>query len=304
MKKIVKLSLIIFIIICITNNVYAMTTCNVELSTSSTEVSKNEEFVVAVRLSNVQTDEGADMFQLTLLYDKECLEIVKMQGQNDWNTPKAGSSYNPANGKMILEKDGFIEDDETILKITFKVKDDTQSNTTISINNTKISDGDSLITLNNVGKDINIVGGQTPPDDTSDETPDDGTNETPDNESDNTSGGTQNKDSNEKQNNNSDEKSETTSDEENQENNEEKVDEKSNTKADNTFVLGVNKDSNTEEADNNEYNGTLPKAGNVNMTNIMNIILIIIIICVLIALGFIIKDKFNKNINKRTRHGR
>lgn len=55
MKKIIILSLIVFTIMCTMSNVYAKTTCNVELSVSKNQVSKNEEFVATVRLSNVQT---------------------------------------------------------------------------------------------------------------------------------------------------------------------------------------------------------------------------------------------------------
>lgn len=300
MKKVIKLSLIVFSIICFMSNVYAMTTCNVELSTSSAKVSKNEEFVVSVRLSNVQTDEGANMFQLTLSYDNECLEIVKMQGQNDWSTPRAGSSYNPANGKMILEKDGFAKSDEVILKITFKVIDDSKANVSIALNNVKVSDGDALTTLSNVKRNIEIEGGeQTPPDETSGEISDDTSNEAPDDESDETSDNTTGETSEDASNETTDKAKDETK-EETAKNEEKKAEESPNIKSNNSFILGVNKDKNTKNLDSNISNETLPKAGNGN------IILIIVIIIILIILVVILCKELKqfKTINKNSRHGR
>ena len=51
MKRVVKLSLVLLITICMIGSVYAALSCNVSLQASKTEVSKNEEFTVDVNVT-------------------------------------------------------------------------------------------------------------------------------------------------------------------------------------------------------------------------------------------------------------
>ncbi len=55
MKKIVSLIVIILLIICNITNVYASSTCDVNIHTKETEFSKNEEFTVDIKISDLKT---------------------------------------------------------------------------------------------------------------------------------------------------------------------------------------------------------------------------------------------------------
>ena len=127
MKKIVIMSLILIMIICVMNNVYAAINCSVNMQTAKTEFRQDEELVVDVRLSNIQSERGIIAFGATLEYDKNSLTIVKMEGKNGWATP----SYNEAEGKLVMERNGLTTKDETMFQIIFKVKE--QNNKNISI---------------------------------------------------------------------------------------------------------------------------------------------------------------------------
>ncbi len=183
MKRIVKISLILFIMICITGNVHAMTTCGVDINILSTEVIPNDKLIVEIKLSNVQTDSGIDMFQATLSYD-DTLTLEKMEGLNNWKTPKSGSSYNPANGVLILDKSGSAESDEEILKLTFKVEENASQNVRIALSDARVSDGDCLTRLDDKEISVNVKN-ETPatptqtPEQTPNTTPEQTPNQTP-----------------------------------------------------------------------------------------------------------------------------
>lgn len=177
MKRIVKISLILFIMICITGNVHAMTTCGVDINILSTEVIPNDKLIVEIKLSNVQTDSGIDMFQATLSYD-DTLTLEKMEGLNNWKTPKSGSSYNPANGVLILDKSGSAESDEEILKLTFKVKENASQNISIALSDARVSDGDCLTRLDDKEISVNVKN-ETPAPATPTQTPEQTPNTTP-----------------------------------------------------------------------------------------------------------------------------
>lgn len=55
MKKIVSLILMILLIICSITNVYALSTCDMDIHTKETNFSKNEEFTVDIKISNLKT---------------------------------------------------------------------------------------------------------------------------------------------------------------------------------------------------------------------------------------------------------
>ncbi len=92
---------------------------------------------------------------MTLEYDKDSLEIVEMEGQNGWDSPIEGVSYNAQNGLMVLTKGGLAKNDENITKITFKVKENSKSNVTIELKDISASDS-TLIKADNFAKNITI----------------------------------------------------------------------------------------------------------------------------------------------------
>lgn len=158
MKKIVKLSLImILIIMCFAGAVYAASSCNISLVTAKTEYSKNEEFSVDVKISNIQSERGFIALEAVLEYDKSNLTLVKMEGQNAWSSPIKDLSYNEATGKLVIDKNGLAKSDEVILKLTFKVNENSKDTTTITLKDIKASDATTPVEVSTATKSIKIT---------------------------------------------------------------------------------------------------------------------------------------------------
>lgn len=157
MKKTIKISLILFSIVCLTMSVYAAS-CSMSLQTTKNEFSKNDEVVVNVAIDSISdAGEGIIGLEATLEYDKDNLTYEKMEGQNGWDTP----SYNEANGSFVMLKNDLTNTPETVLKITFKVKNTKNQKATIALKNIKASGGIDTgdISVANITKTITIKGG-------------------------------------------------------------------------------------------------------------------------------------------------
>lgn len=178
MKKTLLFSLIVIITICIMGSVYAASSCNIGVQTSKKEVKKNEEFTVNVNISNIQSERGIISMAGTLEYDKDSLELVKMEGKNDWETPANGSSYNASNGKIVITRNGLSKKDETMFTITFKVKETSKQNLIVGMKDISVADGTQPIKIAQSYQNITVTGGTSNP--VPDPTPDEPTvNPTP-----------------------------------------------------------------------------------------------------------------------------
>ncbi len=156
MKKIVKISLVLLVVIGIVTNVYA-SSCNVSLQPSKSEVKQNEEFVVDVVLSNIQDDKGMITLTATLDYDRNNLTFVKIDGQNSWKP-----SYNEENGKIAAERNEYTKNNETIFKITFKVKEKSQQSVGITLKDIIFSNGDQDIDVTNATTTLLLANNEEP----------------------------------------------------------------------------------------------------------------------------------------------
>lgn len=159
MKKIVKLSLILLVVIFIMGNVYGAFSCEMSIHLEKTEFSKNEEFDVDVNVANIGAQRGIISLGATLEYDKESLELVKMEGKNGWETPTEGSSYNENNGKMAINRNGFGKNNETIFTITFKVKESSKKNLIVALKNITVADGIEPVKIDLTYKNVTITDG-------------------------------------------------------------------------------------------------------------------------------------------------
>lgn len=162
MKKALKLSLILSLaifIICIMGNVYAELNCSVDIKLDETEFNKNDEFTVDIDLSNIQSEQGIISLGATLEYDKESLELIKIEGKNGWETPTDGTSYNANNGKIAITRSGFAKSDETVFTLTFKVKEESKQNLIVVLRNITIADGTKPVKINVIHKNITIIDG-------------------------------------------------------------------------------------------------------------------------------------------------
>lgn len=166
MKKVIKLSLVLVTIcmICMMGRVYAALSCNVTLSAPTTVVSKGKEFTIDASISNIQSDRGVIALGATLEYDKQSLTLVKMQGLNEWETPKEGKSYNSANGKLAIERDSVGKNNEVFLRLTFKVNDNSKQNLNVVLKDITVADGTTPAKLNQVSSNITVTEGTQNPD--------------------------------------------------------------------------------------------------------------------------------------------
>lgn len=157
-RKIIALSLIL-VIVTLVSSVYAASTCKVDLKTDKNEYNKNDEFSVNVELSNIQDEKGIIALGGTLDYDKNSLELVKMEAQGNWTKP----SYNEANGKFVTDRDNnYATKDETVFKIIFKVKDESKKDITITLKDIVASNGKEDIKTDNASKAITIKNSTVP----------------------------------------------------------------------------------------------------------------------------------------------
>lgn len=157
MKNVVIIILLTVLFILQFNNfVYGKLNCNMNLKMNYTELSKNQEFVVDVNLYNVQADRGIISLGATLEYDKQSLTLVKMEGQNNWETPLSGTSYNEENGKIAIIRNGLGKSDEIVFRITFKVNEKSKKKLVISLKDIIVADGDKPFKIDNINKNITI----------------------------------------------------------------------------------------------------------------------------------------------------
>lgn len=160
MKKIIVLGLILFITISMVINVYAVSTFEMSLQSSKNEVTKGDEFEVDVKISNIQMDKGIIALGGRIEYDKDSLELIKLEGQNSWATP----SYNENNGKFATDRGDYGTGDETIFKIIFKVKEESQKNVVITLVEASGSNGKDEVELKDIKTAITVKDGITKPD--------------------------------------------------------------------------------------------------------------------------------------------
>ncbi len=157
-RKIIALSLIL-VILTLVSNVYAASKFEVNLSTEKSEYNKNDEFEVDVKVRNIQDEKGIIALGGTLEYDKNSLELVKMEAQGDWTKP----SYNEDNGKFVADRDkNYATKDESVFKITFKVKEESKKDITITLKDISASNGEEDIKTDNVSKVITIKNSTVP----------------------------------------------------------------------------------------------------------------------------------------------
>lgn len=162
MKKTIVFSLSLILgIMLLVNNVYAASSYKIDLNTVKNEFDKKEEFVVNVAISNIQVEKGLIAFGAVLDYDKDSLELVKTSGSENWANP----SYNENNGKLTTDRNNLSKNDEVVFSITFRVKEGSKANPTITLKNIEASGGTETgdLKTNDVTKTITVKGATSNP---------------------------------------------------------------------------------------------------------------------------------------------
>ncbi len=158
MKKIVVgISFILLVMIIMMKTVLAAD-CKVNLKTAKSELSKNEEFVVEAEISGLNTSKGVAVLMGTIEFDTNSLTLVKIEGQNGWSAP----SYNKNNGKFITDKNSNVTKTESVMKITFKVKEMAKQKPEVTIKDMIFSGGAGDIDITKTSKEFTIKNQNVP----------------------------------------------------------------------------------------------------------------------------------------------
>lgn len=127
-RKLCVVTLILILLI----NILAVNVKAISFSTTmtpnNTKVPAGGEFMVTVKLSNVDVgDDGINTYSATLGYDSEVFEPLtgsSVEGSNSWM-----SAYATGTGKITLTKTTLVKSDEEIMEISLKVKEDVADGT-------------------------------------------------------------------------------------------------------------------------------------------------------------------------------
>lgn len=115
------------------------------ITPNRTTVAESNEVVVTIRVSNLDVGTtGINTFEGVLSYSTQIFETINadsIEGNNGWQP-----TYNQDNGKIMLYKQGFLNEDADIVQITFKTK----TNVTGKTGDIKLTD----IKASNTGETI------------------------------------------------------------------------------------------------------------------------------------------------------
>ncbi len=126
-KFVITLLVFIFMILSVCK-VYAANSFSANLVLDSTRVTKGSEFKVTLKLVRVSVEGGLSELTGVLEYDDNVLSISKddVKELNDWSV-----NFDENTGKISLEKQDPIEDDEEAVTFTFKVAENVSTSNTM-----------------------------------------------------------------------------------------------------------------------------------------------------------------------------
>lgn len=297
MKKTIVFSLSLILgIMLLVNNVYAASSYKIDLNTVKNEFDKKEEFVVNVAISNIQVEKGLIAFGAVLDYDKDSLELVKTSGSENWANP----SYNENNGKLTTDRNNLSKNDEVVFSITFRVKEGSKANPTITLKNIEASGGTETgdVKTNDVTKTITVKGATSNPNpDDTNKPGDDNKPGTNPGDNNNNQGGNNNNQGGNNQGNNNQGGS-------NSGNNNQGSNNQGSGNSGNNNQGTTNKNTNTNKNNNknivantsnpnNKKDGSLPKAGTTSI--VLGVVMVAIAVALIFYAKIRILDKNNKH---------
>ena len=120
-KKILKITMILFMLILTCSTVANALSFTATITPSSTTVAESTEFTVSIKVSNLDVGQnGINALSGYLKYDTSVFEVItdsSIEGLNSWNP-----SFNSENGKITLTKTTFVKNEESVFQIAFKTK--------------------------------------------------------------------------------------------------------------------------------------------------------------------------------------
>lgn len=156
LKKIISIMIILLFVISM-NTIYAANdTYQVKLEAQKNTFLPEEKVIINVKIENIRIEtgeKGLGAYTAKLQYDSNLLEIEKIEGANEWETPLI------QNGNMAATTTtgNCTSQSQTIAKITFKIKPTTQTTKTkIEISNFLASNGQNDILANKSELEITL----------------------------------------------------------------------------------------------------------------------------------------------------
>lgn len=140
------------------------------ISASSFDVSVNPKEITAkpgetinlkVSLKDIDmSGNGINILEGNINFDKEMIENVDVEGENNWKIEYNNDTNSDLNGKFLMIKDvNGIKDDEEILNLKIKIKDNIKkANTKILLKDLTSNDGNNLINIGSREININFEG--------------------------------------------------------------------------------------------------------------------------------------------------
>lgn len=155
-KKLAIISLMLILVVTSLITTVNASSFSASFSTPRTTVAESNEFVVTIKISNLDVGtNGINIFEGVLTYSTQVFETLSddsIDGNNGWQP-----SYNKENGKLMLYNPGFIKEDSDVAQITFKTKSGvTGKSGDIKLNNIKATNTEESIEANDISTKITI----------------------------------------------------------------------------------------------------------------------------------------------------
>lgn len=155
-KKLVVIAIMLILVTTLLVNTVNAASFTATMTPSATTVAESNELVVTIRVSNLDVgNTGINTFEGILSYSTQVFETLSsdsIDGNNGWQP-----TYNQDTGKIMLYKQGFLNEDADILQITFKTKTDVSGETgDIKLTDIKASNSGETIEANSISTRITI----------------------------------------------------------------------------------------------------------------------------------------------------
>lgn len=159
MKNKLLVSMYIFILTIITTNVYAT---NMEMKLNEEEVKNGDTILITINVKNVTQENGINVIQGKLEYDKDVFEKVEnkdFEAKNNWSIVYNAENTNSEGKFILLNLSEGKKEDEELAELKLKVKENAKStNTSIKLTEVCTVDGENIVKVENSEKEIKIKG--------------------------------------------------------------------------------------------------------------------------------------------------
>ncbi|MBQ2937397.1 MAG: hypothetical protein IJE05_00700 [Clostridia bacterium] len=144
---------------CLTGSVYAT---DVNMDSSNKEVKPGETVTVKLSVKNIDIEEGVNAIQGKLVYDKEIFEKVEnddITSINNWSMTYNDEETDSEGKFIILKLAAGVKEDEDMIEINLKVKDDAKyAKTDIELQELCTVENDSIVGMENSKVNVKVKG--------------------------------------------------------------------------------------------------------------------------------------------------